>query len=77
MKKVKYANCGASVKAANGGYMQVGQAKKGEGTGYNKGGMVEESKQTKEADRSKYAKRAEGVKANCGGYMKKKKKSKK
>jgi len=75
---MKHANCGASVKAATGGYMQVGQAKKGEGTGYNKGGMVEETTKVKEADRSKFAKRAEGVKANCGGYMKKsKKKSKK
>lgn len=71
MKKVKYANCGASVKAANGGYMQVKNTAK-----LNKGGMVEENKKTKDADRSKFAKRAEGVKANCGGYMKKKKKSK-
>lgn len=64
---MKYANCGASVKAANGGFMQVQNTSK-----FSKGGMVEEATKTKEADRSKYAKRAEGVKASKGGLMKKK-----
>lgn len=71
MKKAKHANCGASVKAANGGYMQVQNTAK-----LSKGGMVDESMKTKDADRSKFAKRAEGVKASKGGMVKKSKKSK-
>lgn len=64
--KVKKANCGASVKAANGGYMKVKK------TGYNKGGAVSSKGKTDMADKSKYAKRAEGVKASKGGAVKKK-----
>ena len=59
--KVQKANCGASVKAAQGGYMKV------EKTGYSTGGMA----QKKQED----AKRAKGekVEASKGGYAKKKK----
>lgn len=67
--KVKKANCGASVKAAMGGYMKVKK------TGYNEGGMASSKSKTDQADKSKYAKRAEGVKASKGGMAKKKKKS--
>jgi hypothetical protein len=67
--KVQKANCGASVKAANGGYMKVKK------TGYNEGGMASSSKaKTDQADKSKYAKRAEGMKAAKGGMATKKKK---
>ena len=64
--KVKKANCGASVKAANGGYMKVKK------TGYNQGGAVSSKAKSDTADKSKYAKRAEGVKAAKGGAVKKK-----
>ena len=63
--KVTKANCGASVKAANGGYMKVKK------TGYNAGGMAGKKKSEMD-DRSKFAKRAEGVKASNGGAVKKK-----
>lgn len=67
--KVKKANCGASVKANDGGYMKVKK------TGYNQGGSVSSSKsKTDQKDKSKYAKRAEGVEAAKGGMAKKKKK---
>lgn len=70
--KVQKANCGASVKAANGGYMKVKK------TGYNEGGMVKSSKsKSDQADKSKYAKRAEGMKAAKGGMASKKKSNKK
>lgn len=65
--KVKKANCGASVKAANGGYMKVKK------TGYNQGGAVSSKSKSDQADKSKYAKRAEGVKAAKGGMASKKK----
>lgn len=65
--KVQKANCGASVKAANGGYMKVKK------TGYNEGGTASRKKSDMD-DRSKYAKRAEGVKASKGGMASKKKK---
>jgi len=64
--KVTKANCGASVKAANGGYMKVKK------TGYNDGGTASKKKSDMD-DRSKFAKRAEGVKANKGGMASKKK----
>ena len=66
--KVQKANCGASVKAANGGYMKVKK------TGYNEGGMASSKSKTDQADKSKYAKRAEGMKAAKGGMAKKSKK---
>lgn len=64
--KVTKANCGASVKAANGGYMKVKK------TGYNDGGTASKKKSDMD-DRSKFSKRAEGVKANKGGMASKKK----
>jgi len=63
--KVTKAKCGASVPAANGGYMKVKK------TGYNSGGMASKKKADMD-DRSKFAKRAEGVKASKGGALKKK-----
>jgi len=66
--KVQKANCGASVKAASGGYMKVKK------TGYNQGGAVSSKSKSDTADKSKYAKRAEGVKASKGGMAKKSKK---
>lgn len=65
--KVKQANCGASVKAANGGYMKISK------TGYNAGGAVSSKAKTDQADKSKYAKRAEGMAASKGGMASKKK----
>jgi hypothetical protein len=64
--KVTKAKCGASVPAANGGYMKVKK------TGYNAGGMAAKRKQSETDDRSKFAKRADGVKASKGGAVKKK-----
>lgn len=64
--KVKKANCGASVKAANGGYMKIQK------TGYSAGGAVSSKSKSDQADQSKYAKRAAGVKASKGGAVKKK-----
>ena len=61
--KVSKCNAGASVKAANGGYMKVKK------TGYNAGGAVSSKSKTDQADKSKYAKRAAGVKANKGGAI--------
>lgn len=66
--KVTKANCGASVKAANGGYMKI------EKTGYNAGGAVSGKAKSDQADKSKYAKRAEGMAAAKGGAAKKVKK---
>ena len=63
--KVKKCNAGASVKAANGGYMKVQK------TGYNKGGAVSSKAKSDQADQSKYAKRAAGVKANKGAAINK------
>ena len=63
--KVEKANCGASVKAAMGGYMEVGK--------YSSGGMA----QKKTADKAKKAgtyKKGEVVEASYGGMAKKKKK---
>ena len=64
--KVTKANCGASVKAANGGYMKVKK------TGYNDGGTASKKKSDMD-DRSKYSKRADGVAASKGGMASKKK----
>ena len=64
--KVTKANCGASVKAANGGYMKVKK------TGYNEGGVASKKKSDMD-DRSKYSKRADGVAASKGGMASKKK----
>ena len=75
--KVTKAKCGASVPAANGGYMKVKKS------GYNEGGMaMKKSKKADEKksdmdDRSKFAKRAEGMKAYKGGMASKKKDKKK
>jgi hypothetical protein len=66
--KVTKANCGASVKAAMGGYMEVGKGK-----GFASGGMAEKRR----ADQAKKAgtyKKGEMVEASYGGMAKKKKK---
>ena len=66
--KVQKAKCGASVKAANGGYMKVQK------TGYNKGGMPAKGKAASDKmDESKYSKRSKGEAAMSKGGMAKKK----
>lgn len=64
--KVQKANCGASVKAAAGGYMKI------EKTGYSTGGMAQKKAATKTD-----AKDGEKVMASKGGMMKKAKSKKK
>lgn len=64
--KVQKANCGASVKAAAGGYMKI------EKTGYSTGGMAQKGAKTK-VD----AKDGEKVAASKGGMVKKAKAKKK
>jgi hypothetical protein len=69
--KVQKAKCGASVKAAQGGYMKVQK------TGYNKGGMPAKGKgMSDKADESKYSKRAKGEAAMSKGGTASKKKGK-
>lgn len=66
--KVTKANCGASVKAATGGYMEVGK-----GQGFSSGGMAEK-KRTDKAKKEGTYKKGEVVEASYGGMAKKKKK---
>jgi hypothetical protein len=66
--KVTKANCGASVKAAMGGYMEVGNGK-----GFSSGGMAEKKRTTKAKEAGTY-KKGEMVEASYGGMAKKKKK---
>ena len=66
--KVTKANCGASVKAAMGGYMEVGKGK-----GFSSGGMAEKKRATKAKETGTY-KKGEMVEASYGGMAKKKKK---
>ena len=63
--KITKANCGASVKAAGGGYIKNNKMKP------QKAGKAAKE-QSDMDDRSKYAKRADGVKAYKGGMAKKK-----
>tara|TARA_R110000796_G_scaffold53402_1_gene125383 strand:- start:2936 stop:3136 length:201 start_codon:yes stop_codon:yes gene_type:complete len=64
--KVTKANCGASVKAAMGGYMEVGK-------GYASGGMAQKKQAAKAKEAGTY-KKGEVVEASYGGMAKKKKK---
>jgi hypothetical protein len=66
--KVTKANCGASVKAAMGGYMEVGKGK-----GFSSGGMAEKKRTSKAKEAGTY-KKGEMVEASYGGMAKKKKK---
>ena len=65
--KVTKANCGASVKAAMGGYMEVGKGK-----GFSSGGMAENKRTAKAKETGTY-KKGEMVEASYGGMAKKKK----